>query len=139
MSRRNLVLVAAVVAVAVAVAVALLVGRQQGGQPTPQRAVAEYLAALRARDGGRMNRVAEPGHDASREIPDRVRRLGGGRFVVVSTQISDTASDHEKNATLTGTVAGAPYVDSVWLDRHGSRWYVVLGPNRNAHPKGTGA
>lgn len=109
-----------------------------GGSATPDAAAAEYVAALKAADSGRLERLADPDNDAKDEIVQRLRRLGGGRLVVERATVGDTESDHEKSVTFTGTLDGSPFSEQLWLHRHDDRWYLALGPNKNAHPKGTG-
>lgn len=107
----------------------------EGGQPTPQAAITEYISALKAGDSGRLSKLADPNYDSSGEIKRRLQNLGNGRLIVVRTEIHDTESDHTKSVTVQGTLNGAPYSDDLWLYRSGDRWYVALGPNRNSHPK----
>lgn len=126
-----------VVIAAVVVTLSLTVFRGPSGAPTPEAALGEYLAALDSGDRSRMEAIADPEHDTATEITRRLRELGGGRLTVKSTSVNRTEADHEMAATITGKLSGAPYTDTVWLDRHGDRWYVAIGPNRNAHPKGT--
>jgi hypothetical protein len=57
--------------------------------------------------------------------------------VVTGRSIGTTESAATRPADLAGTVEGAPCAERLWLYRHGARWFVALGPSRNAHPKGT--
>ncbi|MFG2043698.1 hypothetical protein [Dactylosporangium sp. NPDC048998] len=134
-----------VVVVAAAVVVAFAVSRAPNGAASPESAVSEYLAALGARDRGRLERLADPENDAAGEITGRLERLGGGRLVVAGSSVTGTESAFLKSADISGSVDGAPYTNKLWLHAYaapwphsGIRWFVVLGPNRNAHPKGTG-
>ncbi len=65
-----------------------------------------------------------------------IQRLGHGRLLVTATAINSTAADAMKSATLTGTLNHALYTDTIWLHRHGTRWYVAIGPNRKSSRKG---
>lgn len=107
----------------------------KSGQPTPDAVVAEYVAALRAADSGRLARIADPDDDSSAEIAHRLQTLGDGRLSVTLTRLHDTESDHMKSVTVQGTLDGSPYSEELWLHLRGERWYVLLGPNRNARPK----
>ncbi|MDG6107273.1 hypothetical protein Daura_31100 [Dactylosporangium aurantiacum] len=57
--------------------------------------------------------------------------------MVTGTAIGATESDSQRPVDITGTVEGSPYSDRLWLYRHDGRWFIALGPNRNAQPKGT--
>jgi hypothetical protein len=134
-----------VVVVAAAGVVAFAVSRAPAGAAGPESAVGEYLAALGARDRSRLERLADPEDDAAKDIAGRLERLGGGRLVVAGSSVADTESAFLKSADISGSFDGAPYTDRLWLHAYaapwphsGIRWFVILGPNRNAHPKGTG-
>ncbi len=127
-----------VAAGALVVGAVLLLDRGPPGAASQQALVDAYLGALRDDDRGALADLADPDHDAADEIPKRLRALGGGRLVVARTSIGHTESDALASADVDGTVAGQPYHDVLWLYRHGHRWYVALGPSRDAHPKPTG-
>jgi hypothetical protein len=143
---RRMLVALGVTVVAAAVVVPFAVSREPGGAAGPESAVSEYLAALGARDRGRLERLADPQNDAAGEITGRLERLGGGRLVVAGSSVTGTEADFQKRADISGSVDGASYTDKLWLHAYaapwphtGIRWFVVLGPNRNAHPKGTGS
>ncbi|WP_433200744.1 hypothetical protein ACQP00_29320 [Dactylosporangium sp. CS-047395] len=130
-------------AVVVAGLVVFVVSRAPAGAGSPESAVDEYLAALDARDRDRLERLADPENDAAGEITGRLERLGGGRLVAAGSRVTGTESAFTKVADISGSIGGAPYADRLWLHagaaswpHSGIRWFVVLGPNRNAHPKG---
>ncbi|MEU7873909.1 hypothetical protein [Dactylosporangium sp. NPDC049140] len=132
MRRRAIAGVAVIGALTVAGVIVLVLHRGPGGAASPQAAVAGYVAALGAGDRGRLEDIADPDHDASTEIPDRLRRLGSGRLVVTGTAIGTTESDHLRPVDITGTVEGSPYSERLWLYRHDDRWFIALGPHRDA-------
>ncbi|MFB9236308.1 hypothetical protein ACFFWC_12230 [Plantactinospora siamensis] len=137
MSRR-VVLTAAGVLVVVVAAVAVYLGtRGPRGAATPAAAVSAYTSGLAADDRHQLEQVADPDHDSRAEISARLSRFGGGKLQVTRTAFADTESDHTKSVQITGTVSGSDYVETLWLYRHDDRWFVALGPNKNAHPKGT--
>ena len=125
------------IALAVIVAVVVFVTRGPHGTASPQAAANAYLTALRASDAGRLRDIADPDHDSSREIPDRLAELGGDRLSSVTTSIDPTESDVIRAADFTGLLNGQPYTDVLWLYRHSDRWFVALGPHRHPHPKQT--
>ncbi|MGI5241399.1 hypothetical protein [Dactylosporangium sp. CA-139066] len=124
-------------ALAIVGVIVFVLQRGPDGAASPESAVSDYVAALKANDRGRLENIADPDHDASTEIPARLRQLGAGRLVVTGTAIGTTESDSQRPVDITGTVEGSPYSDRLWLYRHDGRWFIALGPNRNAHPKGT--
>lgn len=134
MRRRNWLLVGAVVVAAV-VSVAVLILRTwgpEGGEPTPDRAVAVYLAALSANDLDRLTAVADRGDNATADAKDHLHRFGSGRLAVTVTGIDGTESIHMKCATVTGRLDGRPFSGEVWLDQHEDRWYVRLDSSLRA-------
>ncbi|MET7402228.1 hypothetical protein ABZS66_52985 [Dactylosporangium sp. NPDC005572] len=138
MNRRVPLIAAAAVLLAGLVGLAVALARADpGGAADPQAAVAGYVEALAAGDRGRLERLADPEHDAAAEITDRLQRLGAGRLVVTGVSIGSTESAAVRPADLTGLLDGAPFIDRIWLYRHDGRWFVALGPHRYAHPKGT--
>ncbi len=132
MKRRGLVIGAAVVVVAVIIGAA---HRGPVGQPSPDAAVNEYVAALGVSDRDRLRHLADPDHSANAEIDARIQRLGAGRLQVTKTDIGGTADSALRPATLTGKLDGAPYSDTLQLSRHGTKWYVILGPAKDASSK----
>jgi len=138
MKRNLLVATAAVVITIAAVVIVVLVStRGPHGAASPQAAVDAYVSALRDNDSGRLKDLADPDHDPSQEIKNRLTQLGGDSLSSVSTSIGSTESDFTKPVYLTGVLNGQPYTDTLWLYRHGSRWFIALGPHRHPHPKGT--
>ncbi|MFI5916864.1 hypothetical protein [Dactylosporangium sp. NPDC051541] len=128
--------------VVAAAATTFAVTRPPDGAASPESAVSEYLAALGARNRDHLQRLADPENDTTGEITARLERLGGGRLMVTSISVIGTESDVTKAADITGSVDGNPYTNRFWLHayaatwpRDGLRWFVILGPNRNAHPK----
>src|SRR4051794_39989260 len=98
-----------------AIVLVVVLHRGPGGAASPESAVAGYVAALDANDRGRLADIADPDHDGSTEIPDRLRRLGSGRLVVTGTAIGTTESDSQRPVDITGTVQGSPYSERLWL------------------------
>jgi hypothetical protein len=137
MNRKLLLVAFGTIALIAAGAIFFLSPRGPAGADSPESAVTEYVSALQEHDPGRLAEIADPDHDATREIPARMRHFGSDELAVASTSISGTESDATKRADLAGTVNGASFTDQLWLYRRDDRWYVALGPNRNAHPKGT--
>lgn len=116
------------VAAVAGITVVVLATRDQHGKPTPEAAVAEYVAALRAADADRLAQVVHPDSDAEAEIASRLQRLGGSALSVTRTTISDTESVSAKFAEISGTLHGTPYQDRVWLETCGESWCLRLGP-----------
>lgn len=110
----------------------LVVPHAPKGAGSPESVVADYVSALREDDRDRLENIADPGHDASTEIPDRLRRLGAGKLTVTSTTIGTTESDSQKPVDIVGTAGGAPYREQLWLYRRDGRWFIALGPVRSA-------
>ncbi|MFG2042003.1 hypothetical protein [Dactylosporangium sp. NPDC048998] len=137
MSRKLLLVVAGIVVLAAIGVTVYLVRRGPDGAASPESAVSEYVAALKAHDRGRLENIADPDHDAGGEISNRLEQFGDNKLMVTSTSIGDTESDATKRVDVVGTVNGAPFTEQLWLYRHDHRWFVALGPNRNAHPKET--
>lgn len=129
MSRVRLITLATVVVVvAVGVTIALVAQRDPGGMPTPEEAVAEYIESLRLQERNRLERLADPDYIADAEIERRLAELGGGRLVIDDVVINPTVSEILMAAYLTGRRDGQPYADRLWLNRHGDRWFIELGP-----------
>lgn len=139
--RRRLVvagIVGVVAALALVVGVALA-RRGPHGAASPDAVVARYVSALQVGDRTKLADIADPDYRSERELDPLIQRLGHGRFTVTGTAINSTAADAMKSATLTGALNDEPFADTIWLHRHGTRWYVAIGPNRNSTPKGIGS
>ncbi len=124
--------IAGVVLVAVLGVVYLVVPHAPEGAGSPESVVADYVAALRDNDRDRLEDIADPGHDASTEITDRLRRLGGGKLTVTGTAIGTTESDSQRPVDIVGTTGGAPFSEQLWLFRRDDRWFIALGPVRSS-------
>ncbi|WP_155371514.1 hypothetical protein [Catellatospora vulcania] len=133
-SRTAVAAVVAVVGVVIAVGV-FLATRDTPGQATPEAAVTEYVAALQAGDRDRMRLLVHPRSDAAAEIDRRLAELGGPALAVTQSTIADTESDATKAADLSGTLHGAPYHTTIWLQDCGGRWCVTMGPSKDGNPK----
>ncbi len=127
--RRNwLLLAVTAMATAVAVTVTFAVATRgpRRGEPTPGAVVEAYLDALTAHDLARLVRLDRTGDAATSPARERLRRYGSGRLQVTRTAVNSTESNAMKSATLTGTLDGAPYSGTIWLQRWDGRWYVLL-------------
>ncbi|MEU8006684.1 hypothetical protein AB0B66_36475 [Catellatospora sp. NPDC049111] len=112
-----------------------LATRDTPGQATPEAAVTEYVAALQAEDRDRLRLLAHPRSDAAAEIDSRLAQLGGPALSVTQWTISATESDATKAAKLSGTLDGAPYQTTIWLQTCDDRWCVSMGPSKDGTPK----
>lgn len=136
MSRKFRPLAGAVGVLALVAVASFAVKGGPDGATSPELAVSGYVAAVKADDRDGLANLADPDHDSNTEITNRLRRYGG-RLAVTGVSIGSTESDSAKPADLAGTVDGAPYHERLWLYRHDDRWFVALGPDKNAHPKRT--
>ncbi len=128
---------AILIAIAATAAIIMFATRGPHGTESPEATANAYVSALRNNDSSRLKDIADPDHDAAQEIKSRLAQLGGNRLSSTTISIGSTESAATKPAQITGILDGQPYTDELWLNRHGNRWFVALGPNRNAHPKGT--
>ncbi|GAA1378588.1 hypothetical protein GCM10009661_50480 [Catellatospora chokoriensis] len=125
-----------IAAVGVVIAVGVfLATRDTPGRATPEAAVTEYVAALHAADRARLRLLAHPRSDATAEIDSRLARLGGPALTVTQWKITDTESDATKAVELSGTLDGAPYRTTIWLQDCDGRWCVSMGPSKDGTPK----
>ncbi|WP_155389426.1 hypothetical protein [Catellatospora paridis] len=125
-----------IAAVGIVIAVGVfLATRDTPGQATPEAAVTEYVAALHAEDRARLRLLAHPRSDAAAEIDSRLAQLGGPALTVTQSKIADTESDATKAAELSGTLDGAPYRTTIWLQDCDGRWCVTMGPSKDGKPK----
>ncbi len=111
------------------------VTRGSRGAASPEAAVTGYVAALAADDKEKLARLADPDPRNADEITERLRKFGAGKLTVSDTSFQKTESDHMVRATITGTVAGRAVKDTLWLRRHGDRWFLSLGPGKEGHPR----
>src|SRR5690242_20707363 len=98
MSRKLLLATFVTFALVAAGAILFLTQRGPTGADSPESAVSEYVTALQEHDPGRLEEIADPDHDAAREIPARLRHFGSDELAVDSTSISGTESDATKRA-----------------------------------------
>ena len=129
--------VAAVIAIAIVAGIIMFVTRGPNGAESPGATADAYLSALRDDDAKALEEIADPDHESAQEIKNRLARLGGDKLSGATFSIGSTESDANKPVQITGILDGQPYSETLWLYRHGKRWFVALGPQRNAHPKGT--
>jgi hypothetical protein len=119
---------------------ALQGGRQDRAEDlaAAREAVLEYVRALEANDGARVERLAPRGYDTAEAIDDRLRRFGGVRAAGAKIQIGADISPEVYVVKI--QAIGADGREIAWTEnlfwRDGA-WRLVLGKARGGFPSST--
>jgi hypothetical protein len=124
-------------AVLASVAVVAVAGCGDGPKPDkndPWEVVMAYVDALNASDARAVAHLVDPAYDATDEISQRIKRLGGHSLHYKTLQFQGAGMQGLTSVDLTLTSGNGgstdTYQDSLPLARSNSRWYLVIGRHR---------